>query len=255
MSKLNLIKILNRHIDSKIVSELVEEYKKAKTSFWLDDKLKTLIYSARFSELSIQALEYISNPNCSCDLNKIEFGKIYSKLIQLPKNKPEDEILYLAMPQTLKSIFTIRSKKKAAHFKQNELDKIDADLAITSCNWVMAQFILIFHKNSPDEAIEIANSLITKKIPTIEEFEEGEFMILKKNMKLGDELLLWLYHFNRRMNSRELIKIVKPKEPSYIPMYLKRLFDDKLIHKNKDGAIINKNGIIKIESNKEKYFN
>lgn len=37
MSKLNLIKILNRHIDSKIVSELVEEYKKAKTSFWLDD--------------------------------------------------------------------------------------------------------------------------------------------------------------------------------------------------------------------------
>lgn len=255
MSKLNLIKILNRHIDSKIVSELVEEYKKAKTSFWLDDKLKTLIYSARFSELSIQALEYISNPNCSCDLNKIEFGKIYSKLIQLPKNKPEDEILYLAMPQTLKSIFTIRSKKKAAHFKQNELDKIDADLAITSCNWVMAQFILIFHKNSPDEAIEITNSLVTKKIPTIEEFEEGEFMILKKNMKLGDELLLWLYHFNRRMNSRELIKIVKPKEPSYISRYLKRLFDDKLIHKNEDGAIINKNGIIKIESNKEKYFN
>ena len=255
MSKLNLIKTLNGYIDSKIVSELVEEYEKAKTSFWLDDKLKTLIYSARFSELSIQALEYISNPSCSYDLNKIEFGKIYSKLIQLPKNNPEDEILYLAMPQTLKSIFTIRSKKKVAHFKQNELDKIDADLAITSCNWVMAQFILIFHKSSPDEAIEIANSLITKKIPTIEEFEEGEFMILKKNINFGDELLLWLYHFNRRMNSRELIKIVKPKKSSYISTYLKRLFDDKLIHKNKYGAIINKNGIIKIESNKEKYFN
>lgn len=255
MSKLNLIKTLNGHIDNKIVSELIKEYEKAKTSFWLDDELKTLIHSARFSEVSIQALESISNPKGTYDLNKIQFGKIYSKLIQLPKKNSEDEILFLAMPQTLKSIFTIRSKKKVAHFKQNELDKIDADLAMTSCNWIMAQFIIIFHKSSPDEAIEIANSIISKKISTIEEFEEGEFMILKKNMKFGDELLLWLYHFNKRMTSKELIKIIKPKKSSYISTYLKILFNEKLIHQNKEGAIINKNGIIEIEGNKEKYFN
>ena len=255
MNKIDLIQTLNGHIHKQIVSELVKEYEKAKTSFWLDDELKTLIHSARFSELSILALECLSNPNYSYNLNKIEFGKIFEKLIQLPKNTPEKEILFLAMPQTLKSIFTIRSKKKAAHFKQNELDKIDADLAITSCNWIMSQFILIFHNNSPDKAIEIANSLITKNIPTIEEFEEGEYMILKKNMKFGDELLLWLYNFNKRMSSKELIRIMKPKKPSYISIYLKRLFDDKLIHQNKKGAIINKNGIIEIENNKEKYFN
>ena len=78
----------------------------------LDDELKTLIHSARFSELSIQALECLSNPSCSYDLNKIEFGKIYEKLIKLPKQTPKEEILFLAMPQTLKSIFTIRSKRK-----------------------------------------------------------------------------------------------------------------------------------------------
>lgn len=255
MRKSELIKTLNSHIDSSLVSELIKEYEKAKTSFWLNDELKTLIHSARFSELSIQALELISNPNCLFDLNKIEFGKIYSRLIQLPKNNSEDEILYLAMPQTLRSIFTIRSKKKVAHFKQNELDKIDADLVITSCNWIMAQFILIFNKSSPDEAIEIANSLIAKKIPTIEEFEDGEFMILKKNLKYGDELLLWLYHFNERMTNKKLIKITKPKKASYVSTYLKILFDNKLIHQNLDGAIINKNGIYEIERNKDKYFN
>jgi hypothetical protein len=254
MSKVDLITTLNGHIDNQIVSDLVKEYEKAKTSFWLDDELKTLIHSARFSELSIQALECISNPNCKYDLNKIEFGKIFERLIQLPKKNPEEEILFLAMPQTLKSVFTIRSKKKAAHFKQNELDKIDADLAITSCNWIMAQFILIFHNNSPDEAIKIANSIIAKKIPTIEEFEEGEYMILKKGLKFGEELLLWLYHFNKRLTSKELIKITKPKKTSYVSTYLKRLSDEKLIHQNKEGAIINKNGIMEIEKNKEKYF-
>ena len=35
----------------------------------------------------------------------------------------------------------------------------------------------------------------------------------------------------------------------------KILFENKLIHQNKEGAIINKNGIIEIEKNKEKYFN
>ena len=254
MSKIDLIETLNGHIHKEIVSELVNEFEKAKTSFWLDDELKTLIHSARFSELSIQALICFANPDCDYDLNKIEFGKIYEKLIKLPKPTPEKEILFLAMPQTLKSIFTIRSKKKAAHFKQNELDKIDADLVITSCNWIMAQFILIFHNNSSDKAIEIANSIITKKIPVIEEFEEGEYMILKKGMKFGDELLLWLYHFNKRMTSKELIKILKPKKTSYVSTYLKRLFEDKLIHQNKDGALINKNGIMEIENNKEKYF-
>ena len=254
MSKTDLIKTLENHINKEIVSELINEYEKVKTSFWLNDELKTLIHSARFSELSIQVLECLSEPNCKYDINKIEFGKIYEKLIKSPKTTSKDEILFLAMPQTLKSIFTIRSKKKVAHFKQSELDKIDADLAITSCNWVMAQFILNFHNNSPEKAIEIANSIISKKIPTIEEFEKEEYMILKKNMKFGDELLLWLYHFNKRMSSKELIRITKPKKASYISTYLKRLFDDKLIHMNKEGAIINKNGILEIENNKEKYF-
>ena len=255
MSKFELEKTLKNHIDPKLVSELLKEYDKAKTSYWLDDELKTLIHAARFSELSIQSLEFISNSSIPLNLNKIEFGKIYSKLIQLSKNTHEEEILFLAMPQTLKSIFTIRSKKKVAHFKQNELDKIDASLTITSCNWIMAQFILIFHKNSPDEAIKIANSFITKKIPTIEEFEAGEYMILKKNMKFGEELLLWLYYFNKRMTTKELIKIIKPKKTSYISTYLRRLFNDRLIHQNTDGVLINKNGIFEVENKREKYFN
>jgi len=255
MNKLELIKILNGHINSTLVSELLKEYEKAKTAYWLNDELKTLIHSARFSELSIQALEFISDPSISLNLNKIEFNQIFLKLINLPKITSKDEILYLAMPQTLKAIFTIRNKKKAAHFKQNELDKIDADLIITSCNWILAQFILIFHKNFPDDAINTANSLMTKKIPTIEEFEDGEFMILKRNMKFGDELLLWLYYFNKRIPRKELIKIIKPKKISYILTYLKILFNNKLIHINQDGAIINKNGIHEVERNKDKYLN
>ena len=73
MSKLELINTLNKHIEPKLVTELFKEFEKAKTAYWLEDELKTLIHSSRFSELSILALEYISNPSITINLNKIEF--------------------------------------------------------------------------------------------------------------------------------------------------------------------------------------
>ena len=60
MSKLELTNTLNKHIEPKLVTELIKEYEKGKTAYWLDDELKTLIHSARFSELSIKALEFIA---------------------------------------------------------------------------------------------------------------------------------------------------------------------------------------------------
>ena len=94
-----------------------------------------------------------------------------------------------------------------------------------------------------------------RKIPTIEQFEDGEIMILKKGLKFNEELLLILYQFPKRISRNGLINIIKPKNKSYISTYLNLLFKEKLIHLNKEGAIINKNGIKEIEENKEKYFN
>ena len=43
MSKNELTKTLNGCINPSVVSELLKEYEKAKTSYWLDDELKRLI--------------------------------------------------------------------------------------------------------------------------------------------------------------------------------------------------------------------
>jgi hypothetical protein len=51
-----------------------------------------------------------------------------------------------------------------------------------------------------------------------------------------------------------LYQILKPGNKSYITTYLGKLFKEKLIHLNKDGAIINRNGIFYVETNKAKFF-
>lgn len=74
-------------------------------------------------------------------------------------------------------------------------------------------------------------------------------------MKFSEELLLILYQFAKRMTTKELNLLLKPKKSSYTSTYLNGLYKKKLIHLNKEGAIINKNGIKEIEEDKEKYFN
>jgi len=255
MSHKLLMQEFGKVLDPSIVKELLFEFEKAKSAHWIGDVTKTVIHSARFSEICIACLKQISEPSTQIDLNKIKFGKIYEELIKLPKPYPKEEVLYLAIPQVLKAVYTIRSKKRVAHIKMTNADLIDAEFVITSCNWVMSQLIIIYFKVSLEDAITLTNSIMERKIPTIEQFEDGEMMILKKGLKFTEELLLLLYQFPKRMTRRELNFILKPKNSSYISTYLNLLYKEKLIHLNTKGAIINKNGIKEIENNKERYFN
>ncbi len=245
---------LSKKIDSDLVRELINEYKETKSSLWLGDVTKTILHGGRFCEICIACLKYISDPYSRIDINKIQFEKYYNQILKIPKKTSQDELLFFVIPQVLKSIYTIRNKKKVAHVKSNKADEIDADYVITSCNWILSQFVLLFYTDDTDKAINLTNSIMERRIPIIEEFEDGEIMILKKNLTFGEQILIILYKFPKRLSVKELRNILKPKKNSYVNTYLKGLYDKKLIHLNTDGAIINKNGIKHIESNKQMYF-
>lgn len=245
---------LEKITSKELVEELFFEYSQSRTFFWIEDVTKTLIHSARFCEICIAGLKKISDPKSIIDLNNIAFGKIYDQLLKLPKPTAKEEMLFLVVPQALKAAYTIRNKKRVAHVKLTNAELIDAEYVITTCNWVIVQLIIIFLQIPFDESIALTNSIMERKIPTIEQFEDGEIMVLKKGLKLNEELLLVLNKYPRRMTREELYAILKPKNSSYISTYLNLLYRDKLIHLNKSGAIINKNGINEIENNKDKYF-
>lgn len=245
---------LEKVTSPELVEELFYEYSKTRTSFWSGDITKTIIHSAKFCEICIAILKKISEPNITIDLNNIEFGKFYDQLLKLPKTTAKDEMLYLVIPQALKTAYTIRSKKRVAHIKLTNAELIDAEFVSITCNWIVAQLIIVFLQISIEETIALTNSIMERKIPTIEQFEDGEIMVLRKGLKLNDELLLVLYQNSRRMTREELNAILKPKKISYISTYLSLLYDDKLIHLNKSGAIINKNGIKEVENNVDKFF-
>ena len=254
MSKKLLMQKFQQAFGLSLTKEFFFEFEKTKSAYWLGDVTKGLLHAAKFGEICIACLKQMSEPSKKININKITFGKFYEDLLKLPKPSAKKEMLFLVIPQVLKSIYTIRSKKRIAHIKMTNADSIDFEFVITSCNWVLSQLIIIYLNISVEDVIVLINSIMERKIPSIEKFEDGEIMILKNELKLKEEILLVLYQFPKRMTRQELNKILKPKKSSYISTYLIRLYKEKLIHLNREGALINKNGINKIEQNTEKYF-
>ena len=239
-------KLISLGIDEKITNRLIDEYKEVKKAQFFNDCEKVIFHAAKLSEVILALIENKISGQI-VNLDKIHFGRFYEKIRNYPKSNAEDEILTLAIPDVAKSVYTIRSKKDVAHVKTVDPNFIDSVYCTTACDWMISELALLFLKVDEKEAYELINSVLRKKVPLVEEFEDKTVVILKKNLSRSDEILLALYHYYpQRISSVDLETVLKlPKKSIY--GYLKRLEDQRLIHKTKKGCKLTQLGIKYIE--------
>lgn len=246
-----LIDAISRQLSSKInhsiVVELLKEYKEVKRAWFLNDPEKTILHSGRFSEMVMAALKNIFN-GIVIDLNSINFDSLYNEMKNIPKSTAEEELLYLAIPRVARSIYTIRNKKRVAHVKTFDPNTLDGFYVLNACDWILSSFLLLYHTSDVKEVGRIIMSIVEKKIPFIQEFEDGGIVVLKPQLNFKWQLLLVLYHHNRRVSNPELKNAIKPKYTQLLTTSLADLEKEKLIHRNKEGSIITKLGIQKVET-------
>ena len=237
--------LIAQGIDKTIVDKLVEEYRVVKRENLLGDHEKAILHSAKVSDL-ILALVKNKVSGKVVDVNEIHFNRLFEEITKYPKSSAEEVILTLAIPRVAESIYTIRSKKDVAHVKTIDPNFIDSSYCVSACDWMLSELVLLFFKADPEEANELINSMLKKKVPTVEEFENGSIVILRKDLSMAHEILLTLYHYYpRRLSNEDLIKLLKSKKIYYL---LNRLENERLIHKTKDGSKLTKLGITHVEN-------
>jgi hypothetical protein len=163
-----------------------------------------------------------------------------------PKSTPEQAILTLAIPRVAVSIQTLRNKKNIAHIKTIDPCFLDSFYCVSSCDWILSELAMLLYTSDPNDAKELIDSFVKKKVPLVEEFEEQSIVILKKDMPLFDEILVTMYHFYpQRLSNAFLNKQVKSTN-----LYgtLQRLEDEKLIHRNLEGNKLTQLGIEHVEN-------
>ena len=236
---------VNLGINKEIVRRLIDEYREVKKAHILDNYEEVIRKAARFSEVILALVENKMSGHV-VNLDKIEFNKLYEKIRKYPKSNAEKEILTLAIPNVARSVYILRSKKDVVHVKTVDPNFIDSVYCVTACDWMLSELALLFLKVDEKETYELINSMLKKKIPLIEEFEDRTIVILKNDLSRSDELLLVLYHhYPQRVSNSELAKTLKLSKNIYT--YLQRLENKKLIHRTESGSKLTRLGIKYVE--------
>lgn len=205
-------------------------------------------HAGKFSEVILALIENKISGK-SVNLDKVEFDKFFNKILNYPKPSAKEEVLTLAIPRVAQSVYTLRSKKDVVHVKTVDPDFIDSVYCVTACDWMLCELAFLLLQTDEKEVYELINSVLKKKIPLIEEFEDGTIIVLKKDLSRSNEILLALYYrYPQRISNLELEKILN-LPPKTVYTYLQRLENEKMIHRTECGSKLTQLGIKYVEEN------
>ncbi|MEM2609739.1 MAG: hypothetical protein QXM13_04480 [Candidatus Bathyarchaeia archaeon] len=234
-------------VDEQIINKVIEGYKKVKKEYLSGNYEEVVRYAGKFCEAILALIE--SKVSGRSNLDKIRMEQACKRLESYPKSNAKDEILLTALPRVARSVYTLRNKENVAHVKTVDPKFIDAVYCVTACDWMLSRIALLLLNADEKEVYDLINSILKKKIPLIEEFEDGTIVILKKDLSRSDEILLTLYHYYpQRLSNSELENILK-LPPKSVYTYLQRLENERLIHRTENGNKLTLLGIKYVEEN------
>ena len=241
-------KLIANGIDKTIVEKLIDEYRIVKREHLRGDHEKVILHSARLAELILALIKNNASGEV-ININDIHFNKLLEEIRNYHKSSAEEVIFTLAIPRVAESIYTIRSKKDVVHIKTIDPSFIDSSYCVSACDWILSELTLLFLKTDPKEARELINSILRKKIPTIEEFENGSIVILRKDLSVKQEIMLILYYYypNRVFNTNLTRDIKATPNQSYVNRLLNHLENQRFIHRSEKGYKLTKLGIEFVE--------
>jgi len=155
-------------------------------------------------------------------------------------NKTQNESLRINIPRTLIAIYNIRNRRGVGHLGGDVNPNLsDSTLIVTSANWVMAEIYRIIYKVSLNEAQNIVNDLVKRKLLLIHEIGNIK-RVLDPELTIRDQVLLLLYSvIPQSMTDEDLLTCIEYTNKSYFKNgTLKNLHKERKIEYSAEGKCI-----------------
>jgi hypothetical protein len=239
---------LKKHLNAKLVDELLAAHQDAKHNFYLGGLRLSEVEGGRFCEAAFRLLQEATTGKFTDLGTSLNTTKIIADLANSPLAKAPDAIR-LHIPRALRVVYDIRNTRDAAHLGDDiDPNLQDASLVISTLDWVLAEFVRIYHGVSADEAQMIVDGLVTRKVPAVEDFD-GFLKVLKPKAKVSEYLLLVLYErATEGASFEELQSWVRPSTRPNLRRTLNSLVHkDAQIHEGKGRFFLTKLGRAEVE--------
>jgi hypothetical protein len=185
---------LESTFDRELLDKLFESHQLLTEHYYLGRHRPCAMEAGRFAEVAFRMLQQVLTGqytplgvhilNLTDDLRKFE---------QLERVKFK-ESLRIQIPRVIQVIYDIRNKRDIDHVGGDvDANLSDATLSLTSCNWVLTEFLRIYYTSDVQTAQRLVNSLVKVRIPLIQDFN-GFLKILNPKLTLPDKILALLYY-------------------------------------------------------------
>ncbi|MBI4146785.1 hypothetical protein HY489_05605 [Candidatus Woesearchaeota archaeon] len=222
-----------KNIETSLFKELVDEQEELTKAYFRKDYEKVLLKTGKFTETLFQIFEFLQEGSFSQQpvMNDIE-----NALAKLPEGSIPESIRII-LPRLGKAIYSIRSKRGGGHKTVVPPQEVDAYVCLTSSQYVLAELLRLYSDLPEKKIIDYVRSYIRPKLPFIEEFENGDLMLLVETKSCKDKIMLILYHlYPQRASNDVLRKHLKGETSQNIISSLAFAEEKKLIHRSDEGS-------------------
>lgn len=177
-------------LDAKLVDELLDAYDEAKRNFHLGGLRLNAVEGGRFCEAVFRLMQQTAFSRFDRLGKQLDTQRLIRDL-EAATGKPDS--IRLHIPRALRVVYDVRSKRDAVHLADGIDPSLqDATMVVSMLDWVMAELVRLYHDVEPDEAQQMVESLVTRSVPVVQDFD-GFLKVLRPDLSARDHCLVLLY--------------------------------------------------------------
>ena len=238
-------------LDGKLVDELLAAHEETKRNYFLGGLRLAEVEGGRFCEAAFRLLQQRIYGKSTPLNQQLDSETLIRELSNLSAAGNLDSVR-LHIPRALRLVYDIRNKRDVAHLADGiDPNLQDATLVVGVIDWVLAEFIRIYHNVPANKAQEIVEALVTRACPVIEDFA-GFLKVLNPELKASEYCLVLLYQRGRTgATLKELSEWAKPGMRANLQRTLTQLTDDKrFVHAADERYFVTRAGIQEVDRQK-----
>lgn len=236
-------------LEPRLVDELLAAHQEAKRNYYLGGLRLSAVEGGRFCEAAFRLLQQITTGTFDPLGIQLDTDKLIRTLGNIPQGQHPDAVR-LHLPRALRMVYDIRNKRDNAHLADGiDPNQQDAGLVVAVLDWLLAEFVRLYHAVPANTAQGIVNNIVTRMAPAIEDFD-GFLKVLRTDLSASDFVLLLLYQRGTRgARYVDLYTWVRPPMRRNLRRTLCGLVDKKaLVHRDGELYRITQSGQQHVES-------
>ncbi|WP_326561615.1 hypothetical protein [Micromonospora sp. NBC_01796] len=217
-------------LPSGLRAELLQEFSKISRNYREGRWEAAELDGGRFSEVAYTVLAgYLDGDNFAARASKPNNFERACTLLGQINPATYSKSARVTVPRVLVALYDFRNNRGVGHVGGDvNANHMDAEFVLHAAQWVMAEFVRLFHGTDLVTATAVVEALVERTLPLI--WEVGQVRrILDSRMSLADGTLLLLYASVASLSDLRLAKDLEQQNLYNYKRVLKRLHAARMI--------------------------